>query len=77
MTLQGACALLVYLLRQLRAAQQERDSYRELAQEAIHALHGVTTDRDRSRHRVADLCEQRRAAGLEDDDRTVRARRRA
>jgi hypothetical protein len=44
--------------------EAERDSYRELARQAIHALRDLTVERDRIRaayHRLLDECRHARA----------------
>jgi hypothetical protein len=54
------------LHEQLLETQIDRDSYRRLAQEAIHALHLVTNQRDTARKTIRELREiasaERRAA---------------
>ncbi len=39
---------LLELRERVSDLESERDSYRELAQEAVHALHAVTEQRDRA-----------------------------
>jgi hypothetical protein len=56
-----ACTLIVELTQKLAIASGERDNYRALAQQAIHALHDVTADRDRLRQRYYRLLDEQRA----------------
>lgn len=61
MTTAEACQLVVELTHQLSATCSERDAYRLLAQQTIHALHGLTCDRDRLRERHHALLAEYRA----------------
>ena len=58
----GLAQLLAETVLALSAARRERDSYRLLAQQAIHALHDVSKDRDRLQARYYALLDEYRAA---------------
>ena len=50
------------LLERVHVISADRDLYREMAQQAIHALHDMTIDRDRLRTRYHTVLEERRAS---------------
>jgi hypothetical protein len=61
MTLAEATGLIVAMTAELREARCDRESYRRLAQQALHALHAVTRERDQLRDRYHHLLERQRS----------------
>ncbi len=74
MTAAEACSMVVDLARELADLRGERDSYRLVAREAIHSLHGLTAERDRLReryHALQDEYRQHRARVMRDATRAA------
>jgi len=57
----------VILVERVADLTDERNSYRALAQQALHALHELTVERHQFRTRLARLLKELRAVG--DDER--------
>ncbi len=55
-----SCDLLVATIRDLATARDEAATYRLIAQQAIHALHDLTIERDRLRERYRRLLDESR-----------------
>jgi hypothetical protein len=60
LALEHAAADHVELVARVADLEDERAAYRVLAQEAIHALHHITTERDRLRDRLYRLLDELR-----------------